>query len=66
MTFIHGMFCTLARCVLVTSRYPNLLTHCDFTVAGPFFTHNLKSHSGIQVSWWDFFVHYREYQGNFL
>jgi len=64
--------CTLAHCVLVASRYPNLLTHCDCTVAGLFSTHNLKSHSGIQnqilvsKSLGEIFVHYKEYQGNFL
>jgi hypothetical protein len=51
MTFNNGMYYTLARCVVVVSRYPNLLTHCDFKIASPFFTHNFQSHSGMQVSW---------------
>jgi hypothetical protein len=50
MIFNNGMFYTLSG-VVVVSRYPNLLTHCDFKNAGPFFIHNLQSHSGKQVSW---------------
>jgi len=47
----NGILYTLVRCVLVASRYPNLLTLGDFKLPGPFFTHNLQSHSSIQVSW---------------
>ena len=66
MTFINGKFYTLNLHVLVASRYPNLLTRFVFKLAGPFFTYNLQSHWGVHVSWWDFFLQYREYQGNFL
>jgi hypothetical protein len=37
MTFICGTLYTLARFLSVASRYPNLLTRCDFKFTDPFF-----------------------------